>query len=193
MTLRLPSIAVLAALALSSVAVHADPADARQKAAEARQKAADARHKAQDAREHAAAARKSGDSEEAKKAQEAAKAARTDAKEARKDAHEAARDARGDAGVARVDVRKTRRARRQKRRAELRAKWGDALLRHPAVRAELKVHAWRLARLHRIRQLATGADAGKPDVVARVDALIAKEQARHDKRMATLQSKGGEE
>lgn len=192
---RIWVLAPIAALALGATSARADdPGEAaRQHAAEARQQAEAARAKAAEARAHAAAAA-SGNAEEAHKAQAAAKEARDEAKEARKDAREArkdAREARADGGLPEDQQRKQRRERRREHRAELRQKWGDALLRHPAVRAELRTHAWRLARLHRVRQLADA--AGKKAVVERVDALIAKEQARHDKHMATLKSKGGEE
>jgi len=84
-------------------------------------------------------------------------------------------------------LRATRKQRRAAHLAKLKHKWGG-LVTHPAVRAELKVHAWRMARLDRVRELAAAED--KTDVVARVDKLIAKEQARHDKHMGVLKTKG---
>ena len=121
-----------------------------------------------------------------------------EARKAAKEAREEARDARHDAGAQTREawkqsweqLKETRKERRQKRREEIKEKWGD-LTKHPAVRAELKVHAWRLARLTRVRTLAKA--AGKDAVVERADKLIAKEKARHDKHMETLKSKGGEE
>jgi hypothetical protein len=84
-------------------------------------------------------------------------------------------------------LRATRKERRAARLAKIKQKWGG-LVTHPAVRAELKVHAWRMARLDRVRELAAAED--KTDVVARVDKLIAKEEARHDKHMGVLNTKG---
>lgn len=85
-------------------------------------------------------------------------------------------------------LRATRKERRAARLAEIRHHWG-AIVAEPAVRAELKVHAWRMARLDRIRELADA--EGKKDIVARVDKLITKENARHEKHMGVLKSAGG--
>lgn len=107
-----------------------------------------------------------------------------------KDKDKDEKGAHSDAGATPEEAKAARKERREKRRAEIKAKWGD-LVQHPAVRAELKVHAWRIARLNRIRSLADA--AGKQDVVARVDSLTAKENARFEKHMETLKSKGGNE
>jgi uncharacterized protein YnzC (UPF0291/DUF896 family) len=48
----------------------------------------------------------------------------------------------------------------------------------PGAGQEFKKHARRVAHLQRARDVAQA--AGKDDLVARIDALIAKEQARHD-------------
>ncbi|MCA9592645.1 MAG: hypothetical protein KC776_05015 [Myxococcales bacterium] len=156
------------------------------KAAEARK---EAREKSKEAREKTKEAIKktredAGDAEEARKA---AKEAREEARDARHDAGAQTREAWKQSWE---QLKETRKERRQKRREEIKEKWGD-LTKHPAVRAELKVHAWRLARLTRVRTLAKA--AGKDAVVERADKLIAKEKARHDKHMETLKSKGGEE
>ena len=82
-----------------------------------------------------------------------------------------------------------RKERRQARREEIKEKLGDDIKR-PVVKAELKVHARRMARLNRIRVLAK-AD-GKDELVKRVDTLIAKEKARHDKHIETLKAKRDE-
>lgn len=84
-------------------------------------------------------------------------------------------------------LRATRKQRRAAHLARIKQRWGKAVA-HPAVRAELKVHAWRMARLDRIKELASAND--KKDVVARVDKLIEKENARHDKHMGVLKTKG---
>ena len=52
---------------------------------------------------------------------------------------------------------------------------------NPAARAELAKHAKRMARLRRSRELAI-AD-GRDDLVKRIDAMISKEQARHQAAM----------
>jgi hypothetical protein len=136
-----------------------------------------------------------------KEAAEAVKEKRAELKEKiaeKKDAGEDAKDAAaGEVKEAKKDLkeawqklRETRKERRQERREAIKQKWGD-LHKHPAVKAELKVHAWRMARLKRIRAVADA--EGKKDTVARVDKLIEKEKARHQKHMETLKSKGGAE
>ncbi|MBK8994885.1 MAG: hypothetical protein IPM35_03920 [Myxococcales bacterium] len=113
------------------------------------------------------------------------KAAAEDKKDAAK---EEVKEAKKDLKEAWAKLRETRKERRQERREEIKKKWGD-LHKHPAVKAELKVHAWRMARLKRIRAVADA--EGKTDTVARVDKLIEKEKERHQKHMDTLKSKGG--
>lgn len=56
----------------------------------------------------------------------------------------------------------------------------------PGVREELRRHAQRLARLQRIRTLAN--EKKEPALVARTDALIAREEQRHTKKLAVLWS-----
>lgn len=70
---------------------------------------------------------------------------------------------------------------RRTRQRELRTKLKIATI-PPRVRAELRVHARRISRLQRIRALA----ANDAAAVARVDALIAKENSHHDRRIAML-------
>jgi len=78
------------------------------------------------------------------------------------------------------------RQRRHKiRRAQLNRRWGQTL-RNPEAISELRTHAERTAKLKRIRSLAQA--RGKEDPVAqRAAALLAKEEARHEKRMKALQ------
>ncbi len=76
-------------------------------------------------------------------------------------------------------------ARVQARRDEIRKKWGDAV-KHDRVQAELKLHAWRRARLNAIKEIAT--EEGDAAVVARADQLITKEDARHERRMTLLKN-----
>lgn len=70
---------------------------------------------------------------------------------------------------------------RRGRQRELRTKLKVPTI-PPRVRVELRNHARRISRLQRIRVLA----AEDAVVVARVDALIAKENANHDRRIAVL-------
>jgi len=82
----------------------------------------------------------------------------------------------------------TRDERRKEHRAEVGRRWGSALARPPA-RDELKLHARRIAFLDRALVLAQ-ADT-KPDkakTIDRISKLIDKENARHDKAMAHIQS-----
>lgn len=71
---------------------------------------------------------------------------------------------------------------------ELRGQWGQDTLKLPAVREELEHHAWRLARLKRMRDLATEKKNDK--VLSKVDKLEQKENTRHEKAMARLKSQG---
>lgn len=77
-------------------------------------------------------------------------------------------------GAKREQVRRTR-------QRELRTKLKVATV-PPPLRAELRNHARRISRLQRVRVLA----ANDAAVVARVDALIAKENTHHDRRIAML-------
>lgn len=79
-------------------------------------------------------------------------------------------------------------------RDALKAKLGKKLAGKPApaaLKEELKRHARRLARLERIEALAK--DEKDEDAEARVKKLIDKENARHDKFMAKLESEQGAE
>lgn len=75
---------------------------------------------------------------------------------------------------------KTRQKRRKEEREEVEKKYPKAKD-NPAARAELAKHAKRMARLRRSRELAV-AD-GRDDLVKRIDAMISKEQARHQAAM----------
>ncbi|MDC0742375.1 hypothetical protein [Polyangium mundeleinium] len=102
-----------------------------------------------------------------------------DAKELREDKKEIRED--------KKELREDRKAKREARRKELREKWGD-VVKHPDARAELKVHARRVARLAQARKVAE-AD-GKKELVARIDKLVEKENARHQRVMDRLKEKG---
>jgi len=80
--------------------------------------------------------------------------------------------------------------RHQIRRATINRRWGPAL-HNPEAIAELKVHAERAAKLRRIRALASEKNKDDP-TVKRAAELIAKEEARHERRMkAFLDQAGG--
>jgi hypothetical protein len=86
----------------------------------------------------------------------------------------------------------TRAKRRQDHRGELKRQYGLELLKRPAVLAELKTHAWRMARLERMQNLAeaiTNADKRKK-TLARLEKLITKEKERHARQMEHLKSQG---
>jgi hypothetical protein len=85
----------------------------------------------------------------------------------------------------------TRTARRDARLAELHARHGTATLNDPAFQEELRVHARRMAFLHRA-QIVAAADLVEPkrsQTLARIGALTAKEERRHDARLAALRSR----
>ncbi len=85
-------------------------------------------------------------------------------------------------------ARQTRAERVKARREAIKKQWGDPLA-QPPMQNELRMHAWRLARLDAIKRIA--ADEGNTDQVARCDALIERENARHEKRMEALKSMPG--
>jgi hypothetical protein len=121
--------------------------------------------------------------ENRKERQENRKERREDRQENRKDRREDRKEARKDRKGVRHDRRKARRMRRRAARKAFLAKWGH-IHKRPAVNAELRLHAWRVARMDRLRALAV--EEGKDDVVKRIDELKAKEQARHENRMNNL-------
>ena len=116
---------------------------------------------------------------EDKKAGADPKEIRDDKKELREDRKELRED--------RKELREDRKAKRETKRKELREKWGDTLKR-PEARAELKVHARRMARLAQARKVAE--TDGKKELVARIDKLVEKEKARHQRAMDRLKDKG---
>jgi len=80
--------------------------------------------------------------------------------------------------------------RRSEQRAVLKERYGSELLQRPPVRAELERHAWRVARLARMRALAeemTNATKRKK-TLERLDKLAAKENARHERHMDQLKT-----
>jgi hypothetical protein len=100
---------------------------------------------------------------------------------------EKAKEERAAKAKAKMEERK---AKAKEHRAEIKKKVEEKLKGQPMVAAmkeELKRHARRLARLERAKDVAT--DANDTETVARVDKLIAKENARHDKWMANFDAK----
>lgn len=69
----------------------------------------------------------------------------------------------------------------------LRQQWGSELLSQPIVVEELKTHAWRIARLGRLLELAESEN--RPEFARRVHRLISIEVAMHRRRMQGLWSR----
>jgi hypothetical protein len=86
----------------------------------------------------------------------------------------------------------TRAKRRLEHRISLRDRYGVELLQRPPIRAELERHAWRVARLERMRVLAEAIhdEAKRKKTLARLDALATKENARHERHMEQLKNPG---
>ncbi len=135
---------------------------------------------------------------------EAAEGARGKSDEAHAAAPGKGGEARGKSGEARPDDppgrdkdkatpeerARTREQRRKQHREELKSHYGADLLHRPPILAELKTHAWRMARLERMKTLAEAiADAGKrKKTLERLDKLVEKERARHDRHMEDLRN-----
>ncbi len=121
--------------------------------------------------------------------------ARKDVKEAREELLHAPRDgggpeklaaARENLVKAHAKLHDTRVERRKVHVDELKSKWKDIGDRAD-VREAIRVHARREARLHRMKAVAT--ELGKTVLVGRIDALIAKEQTRFEKKMEESRGK----
>jgi hypothetical protein len=86
----------------------------------------------------------------------------------------------------------TREKRSKQHRDALEGKYGADVLQRPPVLAELKTHAWRMARLERLRALAEAqSDTAKRNQnVARLTKLTAREIARHERQMDQLKGQG---
>jgi len=106
----------------------------------------------------------------------------------RKDIREDKKDLAGDKRDLRKDRRELRADRKEKRKErlkEIKAKWGD-LVKRPDAQAELEVHARRIARLERAKTIAT--EDKKTVLVGKIDKLIEKEKARHQRTMDRLKT-----
>jgi hypothetical protein len=147
--------------------------DAREARAEAREARAEARDKLRELREKA----RKGELTEADK--DELKKMRGDLREKHKAAIDAWRDYRGKAAE-----------RRRAARREVAVRWAT-LHGRPAVRAELRVHARRMARLRHAEHVAKTND--RDELAARIQKLTDRERARHERHMESLKAKGGEE
>jgi hypothetical protein len=85
------------------------------------------------------------------------------------------------------ELAQTRAERRSKRRADLSKRWGH-WIEVRAHRPEFTRHAWRMARLRRIHQLAV--EQKNTALVERAQKLIDKEQQRHSARLEKLKARG---
>lgn len=104
---------------------------------------------------------------------------------------QAAQDAKAKLGEARRKLKDTRQERRAAAKTALKAKWGDDFVTRPAVRAELRLHALRMAKLHHMKRIADSVE--KKKLEERIDKLTDKEQARHKGRMDALKANNGED
>ncbi len=109
-----------------------------------------------------------------------------DAKKELKDDRKELKDDKKELKDDRKELRDARKKRRDEHMAEMRAKWGE-ILKKPGVKEEMRVHSRRMSRLRRIDKLAK--EHKKPAVEKRAEAAMAREKARHQKKMEEL--KGG--
>jgi hypothetical protein len=181
-------LATLLAIGAVTIAIPAlsEPEPAKGKAAEESQRAASAA--AADSQKKAGE-KGAGEKASPSKGSEGLKArmeGKTEAKGASAEAHAMHQPEKIQAKLA--EMRQNREERKKARQDELLKKWGDKLLEHAAVRAELKVNARRSARLQRMLTLAEASEKpNKAKIVARINKLIEKEQERHQKHMEALQ------
>jgi hypothetical protein len=82
-----------------------------------------------------------------------------------------------------------RESRRAQRAAALRARWDRAFLADPETQDELTLHAQRVAELVRMREVAELSNNGK--LVVRIEIAQAREDERHEQRMAALKASFG--
>ena len=84
------------------------------------------------------------------------------------------------------EMAREREERRRKRREALRAKWEAQFLATADVRAEMAIHAERMARLNRMLRLAEV--DGHGGLAVRIHVLMDAEDARHEQRMKDLRT-----
>jgi hypothetical protein len=89
-------------------------------------------------------------------------------------------------------LEKTRAERRRQHREALQERWGDRLA-QSAAREELGHHEQRMARLHRLSLLAEVERTGKAkgELSARIEKVIVRENARHERKMSQFQDPPG--
>lgn len=156
---------------------------APEKAQGGRARAEELKEKAQDKREE----RQEKREEAREKAQEKAQEKREEAQEKREERQEARKDRRAELKdewkAKRDEWQGKRKERREERRAEIEKKWGE-LAKGAPMRAELRIHAMRVARIERIAFVAEANENTK--LAEQAKALLEKENARHQKRMEAL-------
>ncbi|MFO0613752.1 MAG: hypothetical protein U0414_14260 [Polyangiaceae bacterium] len=108
-------------------------------------------------------------------------------KEDRKERRETRREIRSEWREQHKAWVEKRQERRKDAIAKVKERWGK-LLENAAAREELRVHARRTARLERMKDLAEA--SGDDDAKAKVEKLIADENARHEARMTAIKSEG---
>lgn len=150
-------------------------------------------HEGAAAAAHSAMAHASDQAHEAREAAAAKHGAKPEAEHG-KGADEAAEHGKGmGMGGGSIEERiakmhETRKDRRHAHSEALKQKWGEALGR-PDVREAIKVHEWRMARLDRMRTLIDASDRPNKDkLLAKIDKLIEKENARFDKKMDKIKT-----
>lgn len=112
---------------------------------------------------------------------------REDRKERREDRREKRRELRAEWKQEHEKWVEKRKDRRADAVAKLKERWGT-VLENAAAREEIRVHARRIARLERMKDLAQA--SGDTETVTAVDKLIADENARHDARMNAIKTEG---
>jgi hypothetical protein len=122
-----------------------------------------------------------------KKRKEERKEKREERKEDRKEKREDRKEDRKERREKMKERFKARKAtvvaRRKTRRAEMRKKWGP-ILKKPGVRAELTLHARRMARINQAIIVAKA--EGKDDLVDKLRKLKTTEMQRHQTKMGTF-------
>jgi hypothetical protein len=84
---------------------------------------------------------------------------------------------------------RTRAQRRAQQIAAERKQWNQAMLGHAEVKREMELDAWRLARIQALRALAV--EENRQDLIPRLDALRAREMARHNHLMGGYRTRWG--
>ncbi len=79
----------------------------------------------------------------------------------------------------------SRRGRRANRAKQYQQRWRRAFLRDTKTQAELTLHARRIAKLERMKRIATARDNAR--LARRIDIAIKRENLRHDRKMTQLE------